>query len=415
MIQPLRILVFCQVYAPDPTGVGQYMTDACEALASRGHDVTVLTSARAYEDATLRFPRREERAGVHVRRLGLSSFGRRALPVRALAALLFGVQCLFAGALRERPDAVLFTTAPPMIGLFALVVAWMRRASLIFWAMDLNPDQLVALGRLSENSLLARGMRVFNCIVYARCSGLIALDRFMADRLVLAGARRPAAHVCRLWPAVGDLHPVPRETNEFRARHGLTGRVVVMYSGNQTPSNPLDTLLAAAVALRADNRFRFVFVGGGGLAERIDQTCRGHGLESVLLLPYQPRETLAESLSAGDVHVVSLGDRMVGIIHPCKVYNALAVGRPLLYFGPPTSHVTDLLDGHEVGWRVAHGDVAAAVAVLRAFAANVSLPPPKMVAACRALVEGQHSADTLVANFCTTIEACVKRSDRGRG
>ena len=52
---------------------------------------------------------------------------------------------------------------------------------------------------------------------------------------------------------------------------------------------------------------------------------------------------------------------MVGIIHPCKVYGAMAVGRPVLYFGPRPSHISDLLDRHQFGLSVKHGDVQGAI------------------------------------------------------
>ena len=68
-------------------------------------------------------------------------------------------------------------------------------------------------------------------------------------------------------------------------------------------------------------------------------------LPNVVILSYQPVEKLSAALSAADLHVVVMGDPFVGTIHPCKVYNALAVGAPLLYLGPETSHVTDILDG----------------------------------------------------------------------
>jgi hypothetical protein len=54
-----------------------------------------------------------------------------------------------------------------------------------------------------------------------------------------------------------------------------------------------------------------------------------------------------------------MGDNMVGIIHPCKIYGAMAVQRPILYFGPSPSHISDLLEAHDVGWHVNHGDVEA--------------------------------------------------------
>jgi colanic acid biosynthesis glycosyl transferase WcaI len=40
-----------------------------------------------------------------------------------------------------------------------------------------------------------------------------------------------------------------------------------------------------------------------------------------------------------------MGTPFVGTIHPCKIYNALAVGAPILYLGPEPSHVSDILRG----------------------------------------------------------------------
>ena len=40
--------------------------------------------------------------------------------------------------------------------------------------------------------------------------------------------------------------------------------------------------------------------------------------------PYQPRERLAESLSAADVHIVSLRPELEGLIVPSKIYGIAA-------------------------------------------------------------------------------------------
>ena len=42
------------------------------------------------------------------------------------------------------------------------------------------------------------------------------------------------------------------------------------------------------------------------------------------------------------IHVVVMGDPFVGLIHPCKIYNILRLGTPVLYIGPAESHITDL-------------------------------------------------------------------------
>src|SRR6266699_3329465 len=65
---------------------------------------------------------------------------------------------------------------------------------------------------------------------------------------------------------------------------------------------------------------------------------------NIVCLPYQPLSALAGSLSAADLHVVVMGEPFVGIVHPCKIYNVLAVCAPVLYLGPRPNHVTEILD-----------------------------------------------------------------------
>ncbi|MEO0812675.1 MAG: hypothetical protein AAFY60_07415, partial [Myxococcota bacterium] len=77
-------------------------------------------------------------------------------------------------------------------------------------------------------------------------------------------------------------------------------------------------------------------------------------------------ENLRYSLSAADLHVVTMGDAMVGITHPCKIYTAMAVGRPLLAVAPERSHVGRIVS-EGGGWRVDQGDVDGAVTAIEAF------------------------------------------------
>ena len=65
----------------------------------------------------------------------------------------------------------------------------------------------------------------------------------------------------------------------------------------------------------------------------VDAWLKTHGLSNALSLPYLPLEELRFSQAAADVHVVTLGNLLAGIVHPCKLYGALEVSRPVLYFG----------------------------------------------------------------------------------
>jgi colanic acid biosynthesis glycosyl transferase WcaI len=62
---------------------------------------------------------------------------------------------------------------------------------------------------------------------------------------------------------------------------------------------------------------------------------------------------------------VSLADEAVGLVHPCKLYGAMAAGRPLIAIAPADSYIGEIVATHGIGWRVSHGDVAGMEAVLQ--------------------------------------------------
>jgi hypothetical protein len=137
-----------------------------------------------------------------------------------------------------------------------------------------------------------------------------------------------------------------------------------MYSGNHSPCHPLDTLLQAAHLLKSSRQIVFVFVGGGSEYRKIEAQIKDHPCDNIVCLPYQAREELAASLSAADMHVVVMGDPFVGIVHPSKIYNILAIGTPVLYVGPARSHVTDLFQHLHPAphlYSARHGDAGAVV------------------------------------------------------
>jgi glycosyltransferase involved in cell wall biosynthesis len=387
-------------------------------MARRGHRVKVYTSNRGYEDPSRKYAARENLYGVDVHRLPLSSFGKKSILTRIVGTASFMAQCFFTALLTPRLGGIFFSTSPPLVGVIACTVGFLRRVPVAYWAMDLNPDQLIALGKVKPTDFTARFLEAVNRFILRRSNLVVALDRFMADRLAARGVPDSKMLVQPPWPHEEHIEDVDRATNPFRAQHGLTpDRFVVMYSGNHSPSNPLKTLLDAAVRLKDDASVEFLFVGGGLGKREVEEYIGAHGLKHARSLPYQPISELRYSLSAADVHVVSLGEGMVGIIHPCKVYGAMTVGRPILFFGPRPSHVSDLLDAHAIGTHVAHGDVDGAVEAIRRLRDLPESARREIGLSARQVLRASLSQSLLCGRLCDAMEqalalAPVRTDDR---
>jgi colanic acid biosynthesis glycosyl transferase WcaI len=403
--RPGTVLVISQVYVPDPSSVGQHMHDAAAALAARGSRVVVLTARNGYEDPSRTYPAREIVDGVEVRRLPFASFGKSSFASRLVGGILFLLQAIALSMFVRGVTTVLVSTSPPFAPFAGVFVSWLRRARIKYWVMDLNPDQLVALGIVGPTSLPARVMNWMNRLILARAKDVVVLDRFMATRVNEKLPVGHKLHVIPPWPHDDHLESIPHAQNPFRAEHGLGGKTVVMYSGNHGPSNPFDTVLAAAERVLDDPELVLMFVGGGISKSQVD-ACTSANVRS---LPYQPLPRLKYSLSAADVHLVTMGNDLVGVIHPCKVYGAMAVGRPILLVGPPSCHVADIIKSYECGWHVPQGDVDAAVAALREIRRTDSAQLAAMGERASAAVRETFAKDLLCGHFCEIVESEAPR------
>jgi colanic acid biosynthesis glycosyl transferase WcaI len=396
-----KILLISQVYAPDPAAVARLVADVGVELAHRGHEVVVLTADRGYDDPTVRYASARTAEGVDVRRLPFCSFGKGRMALRVFGGVSFTLQAALRGLTIPGIDTVVVSTSPPMAALAAVVINALRRVRVVYWPMDLNPDQAVTLGLANPRSFMVRALEWLNRAVLRRAETVVALDQAMARRLT---AKEPVAQkivVVPPWPEEDDVTPVPREENPFRTQHGLEGKRVVMYSGTLGPSNPVTTLLAAAEQLEDDPRLVFLFVGGGtGMTE-----VKARNRPNVRCLPYEPLARMRYSLSAGDVQVVSLGDEMAGIVHPCKVYGAMGIARPILFLGPPDSHVSEMMAQASFGWQVRHGDVAGAVAALREILAADAESLERKGELARDLIQRDRTRRISCGRVCDAIEA----------
>jgi len=347
----MRILLLNEYFYPDVASTAQHSAELALALARQGHDVTVLTGRRVYDRGEQLLPKTELWQGVRIWRVSSVGLAKTARWQRALhfASLLMTLawRLLWLGSF----DAVVAMTTPPLISWLAAVFVRWRGGRLIVWVMDLNPDQAVAAGWLRQGSLAARVLEGLLLKSLRRADRIAVLDRFVRDRLVRKGVPQGKIEVIPPWAHNSAVRYDPEGRRAFRERHGLGGKFVVMYAGNHSPCHPLDTLLQAVERLAQNTQIAFCFVGGGSEFQKVKEFAQAQELESVLCLPYQPLSQLSAALSAADLHVVVMGNPFVGIVHPCKIYNIMSVGIPVLYIGPSESPIADLLHpGSSVAW-----------------------------------------------------------------
>jgi glycosyltransferase involved in cell wall biosynthesis len=187
------------------------------------------------------------------------------------------------------------------------------------------------------------------------------------ERLSALGVDPRKVAVIANWADGAALRPVAPGANPLRAAWGIGDRFVVGYSGNMGRAHELATLLDAAALLTARSDIVFLFVGDGVQKSALVRRAAERGLANVRFEPYQPRARLDASLSAADVHVVSLHPGLEGLVVPSKFYGIAAVGRPIVYIGDPDGEIGAIVGAADCGLRFVPGDAAGLAAALVAL------------------------------------------------
>jgi colanic acid biosynthesis glycosyl transferase WcaI len=298
-----------------------------------------------------------------------SQFGRLNLAGRAIDYLSFyAAAAARLSGMARRGDIVVSKTDPPMLSVVIGPVARLRGAHRVNWLQDIFPEVAEALGvgggATRAAFRLMRGVRNRSLRTADRN---ITLGERMTSKLQALGVAPDRIAAIPNWADGNLVRPVPHDRNDLRRAWGFEGKFVVGYSGNLGRAHEIGTLLGAIERTESQARsscedgpqVRWLFVGGGALSKTLSDEIGRRGLVSARFEPYQPRERLAESLSAADVHLVSLRPELEGLIVPSKIYGVAAAGRGAIFIGDSDGEVARLLARHDFGLTVPVNDAGA--------------------------------------------------------
>jgi colanic acid biosynthesis glycosyl transferase WcaI len=410
----MHFLLLNQYYPPDAAPTGVMLEALAEALANRGHRVTIVCAPGGYagtagnsKAATAADLASSAPTGVSdhspstgkvlVQRIGATAFGRGSF-LGKLTDYFSYYLCVAwkLMTMHPAPERVIALTTPPYLSVLARLGSRIRGADHAHWVMDLYPDVMVAHGMLPAGGLAHRLLSSVAAFGFGgkRCVGIITLGPDMADRVkahlpfsdqvvewVPLWGTDPEASSETIPDPLGSTRPT---TQALRHRRGWADdEVVVMYSGNMGLGHRFEEVLEAAQLLtaprdrsenpalddrsqelRSKTRFRFVFYGGGKRRSEVEKFLRDHPECRVELHDYAPAEELAEHLRSADVHLASLAPEWTGTMVPSKLQGIFAAGRPVIFIGDVQSSIGTWVEKSGGGWLVPPGDLPQLLAAL---------------------------------------------------
>jgi glycosyltransferase involved in cell wall biosynthesis len=341
-----KIILVSQHYAPFPSTTSGYMTELANDLALKSR-LLVITSSPQFQPV-----RHSELGRPEVVEIKSWWPGKSALVSRSLAAIFFSIQ-VFISVLKHarKEDVVLSVTTPFTAPYAATLAARLCRAASSVIIYDLYPDTLTMAGLLRPSSALNRFLRWTNKIMFRWLDSIVVIGRDMAAKL-LEYPQVSAQKISFIpnWTTLPVRYRNIMADNQFRLQ--CHGKFIVAISGNAGFTHDPKSVFEAALLMQANTGIHFLLSGEGVGWTKLKELQANNSLSNITMIERVPEENLEEFLSAADVWIIPYRKNNTGVSVPSRLYNLLAVGRPIIICSEPDAEAALLVREHDLGWVV---------------------------------------------------------------
>ena len=323
-----KILVICQYYKPEPFRI----SDICEEMVRRGHEVQVVTGYPNYPEGILYEGYGKGKHidevinGVKVHRC--FTIPRETGAVKRLmnyysyaassTAYVLSKECV---ASDGKPFDVVFCNqlSPVMMADAAIAYKKKHKIPVIMYCLDLWPESLIA-GGITRKSAIYKYFHYVSKRLYRQMDKILITSRMFTGYLEDEfGIKKEKIEYLPQY-AEGIFEQIPAREKD--------GMFNFMFAGNIGAVQSVETIIKAAKILR-DKPVRFHIVGGGTDLDRLQQM--SSELEDVVFYGRRPLEEMPQFYAKADAMLVTLAkDPVLSLTLPGKVQSYMAVGKPII-------------------------------------------------------------------------------------
>ena len=337
----MKILVVCQYYYPEPFRI----TDICEEMVRRGHEVQVVTGYPNYPEGVLydgygkgkkideiingvkvhrcyTIPRK---TGALYRFLNYYSY--------CFSSSRYIKNCMSSNGM---PFDIVFVNqlSPVMMGKAAVKYKKKFRVPTIMYCLDIWPESLIA-GGIKRTSLLYKFFHRVSRKIYRQMDKILITSQLFSEYLEqeFEIESQTIEYLPQYAEGIFDILPEKKKSDRFN----------FMFAGNIGAVQSVDTIINAADILRGE-KVTFHIVGGGIELDKLQEAVYRKNLKNVVFYGRRPLEEMPGLYQTADAMLVTMkADPVLSLTLPGKVQSYMAAGKPIIgAIGGETKKIIEL-------------------------------------------------------------------------
>lgn len=326
----MKILVVCQYYYPEPFRI----TDICESLVDRGHDVTVLTGLPNYPEGEIiqeyRYGNKREELLNGVKVIRCYEIGRGKNKMKLfLNYFSYAISATFKALhMKDKFDVVLVNQlSPVMMGIPAIVYKKKFKKKVLFYCLDLWPDSLAA-GGIKQDSLIYKLFYRISKWIYAGADSILVTSSmfkiYFRDVLELNDV-----NINHLPQYAEDLFVLNSKQESSVSEVNKVFQFV--FAGNVGDMQSVETIVKAANVLKSNELISFHIIGDGSRLEDCKKLANNLKINNIKFYGRRPVEEMPKFYDMADAMLITLkANRVLSLTLPGKIQSYMAAGKPII-------------------------------------------------------------------------------------
>lgn len=329
----MKILVLTQYYWPEPGATTNRLTSFVEAMANRGHEVTVICEFPNHPSGKLdpkdkwRLYRKETKDNYTIIRTFVITFPKKNNIKRMLFYLSFAFSSLVAGIFTKKHDIV-FSSSPPIFHVMsALLISIVKRSRFVIDIRDIWPDTALHFEAVTSTRLLRWGGAVERTL-YKRAEMIFTISDGLAATI---NSRGGEGKVSVSYNGSGeDMLNWNGDSKKLRQTQNWDDKLIVLYAGLIGLGQNLIALPDQIKDIDNDD-VRFVIIGDGPEKANLMNRAAALNVQNMIFMDLMSREDVIALTHAADITLVVLreADFFKSAI-PSKFFDCMAAGKPVV-------------------------------------------------------------------------------------
>ena len=350
--------VVSELYYPEETSTGYYLTKIAEGLAA-DFDVKVICGQPNYSAKGIRAAKREIHKNVEIFRSFGTTLNKNVIPFRLINMLSLSFSVFLKALLKfKKKQKILVVTNPPSLPFITAFAGLLKGSEYVLLIHDNYPEILIAAKKAKSDSVIVKFLNICNRWLYKNAAKIIVVGRDMKQLVSgklesLETSVLPPIKIIPNWAELEQVEPTAKNENLLLKELNLSDKFIFLYAGNMGYPNDLKSFVRCAEKLLGNDRIHFIFLGAGVKKNWLANKIAEKKLANITLLQPKPRSEQIVFLNACDVALISLVKNMWGVSMPSRTYNILAAGKPILAITEKNSELDQVVEEDKVGWSVA--------------------------------------------------------------